>query len=247
MKRLTALALTLVMLLLLFLTGCADTKQNGDRLQDKLNTKQLPETQEPAQTDPPDTTQTPTSGKTPSKGSTAQRPGKPGPEEGAPSGDGYSMYEGIYVDDQTDADITTVLELHAYSDILLLEYSYLSDGVLFGTWGEEFWPDPDVFEDGKLESVCGAYQGFNIIESTCDYTQAWSHSRFPFLEVPLDAPFLVLTGRAAFFLRVGSQNGHHQFTITTQGANVLLLKENVHPPGFEITDGLQQRDRISCG
>ena len=74
MKRLTALALTLVVLLLLFLTGCADTKQNSDRLQDKLNTKQLPETQEPAQTDPPDTTQTPTSGKTPSKGSTAQRP-----------------------------------------------------------------------------------------------------------------------------------------------------------------------------
>ena len=32
MKRLTALALTLVVLLLLFLTGCADTKQNGDRL-----------------------------------------------------------------------------------------------------------------------------------------------------------------------------------------------------------------------
>ena len=95
MKRLTALALTLVVLLLLFLTGCADTKQNGDRLQDKLNTKQLPETQEPAQTDPPDTTQTPTSGKTPSKGSTAQRPGKPGPEEGAPPRDGYSINEAI--------------------------------------------------------------------------------------------------------------------------------------------------------
>ena len=58
MKRLTALALTIVVLLLLFLTGCADTKQNGDRLQDKLNTKQLPETQEPAQTDLPDTTKT---------------------------------------------------------------------------------------------------------------------------------------------------------------------------------------------
>lgn len=173
MKRLTALALTLVVLLLLFLTGCADTKQNGDRLQDKLNTKQLPETQEPAQTDPPDTTQTPTSGKTPSKGSTAQRPGKPGPEEGAPSGDGYSMYEGIYVDDQTDADITTVLELHAYSDILLLEYSYLSDGILSGTWVEEFWPDPDIIADGELVNVCGAYQGFNIIEGTCDY---WSEA-----------------------------------------------------------------------
>ena len=153
MKRLTALALTLVVLLLLFLTGCADTKQNGDRLQDKLNTKQLPETQEPAQTDPPDTTQTPTSGKTPSKGSTAQRPGKPGPEEGAPSGDGYSMYEGIYVDDQTDADITTVLELHAYSDILLLEYSYLSDGTLSGTWVEEFWPDPDINAGGAAANL----------------------------------------------------------------------------------------------
>lgn len=172
MKRLTALALALVMLLLC-LSGCADTQQNGDRLQDKLHTKQVPQTQEPAQTDSPDTTQTSTTDKTPSKGNTAQRPGKSEPEEGAPAGDGYSVYEGIYVDDQTDADITTVLELHAYSDILLLEYSFLSDGTLFGTWVEEFWPDPDIIADGELENICGEYQGFNIIEGVCDY---WSEA-----------------------------------------------------------------------
>ena len=156
MKRLTALALTLVVLLLLFLTGCADTQQNGDRLQDKLNTKQVPETQEPTQTDLPDTTKTSTTEKTPSKGNTAQRPGEPEPEEGAPVGEDYSNFEGIYVADTSGDENTTVLQISLYGDILLLEYSYLSDGVLFGTWVEEFWPDPDVFEDGKLESVCGA-------------------------------------------------------------------------------------------
>ena len=76
MKRLTALALALVMLLLC-LSGCADTQQNGDRLQDKLHPKQVPETQEPTQTDLPDTTKTSTTEKTPSKGNTAQRPGEP--------------------------------------------------------------------------------------------------------------------------------------------------------------------------
>ena len=55
MKRLTALALVM---LLFCLSGCADTQQNGDRLQDKLHTKQVPETQEPTQTDLPDTTKT---------------------------------------------------------------------------------------------------------------------------------------------------------------------------------------------
>ena len=28
--------------------------------------------------------------------------------------------------------------------------------------------------------------------------------------------------------------------------DILFFKENVHLPGFEITDGLQQHDRISC-
>ena len=55
MKRLTALALVM---LLFCLSGCADTQQNGDRLQDKLHPKQVPETQEPTQTDLPDTTKT---------------------------------------------------------------------------------------------------------------------------------------------------------------------------------------------
>ena len=62
MKRLTALALALVMLLCL--AGCADTQQNGELLQDKLNTNQVP--QAPAKTDTQDTTQTSTSGKFPS-------------------------------------------------------------------------------------------------------------------------------------------------------------------------------------
>ena len=170
MKRLTALALALVMLLLC-LAGCADTQQDGERLQDKLNTNQVP--QAPAKTDTQDTTQTSGSGKAPSKGNTSQRPAEPEPEQGAPVGGDYSKYAGIYVSDPALDEHTTVLQIHACGDILLLEYSYLSDGRLSGTWVEEFWPDPDIAEDGELEHVSGAYQGFNILEETCDY---WSEA-----------------------------------------------------------------------
>ena len=77
-------------------------------------------------------------------------------------------------------------------------------------------------------------------------TQHGSIPRNSFLKVPLDAPLLVFACGAAFFLRIGRQNGQHQFAIGTHGVDTLFFKENVHLPGFEITDGLQQRDRISC-
>lgn len=141
MKRLTAFALVLI--LLLSLAACGSS-ESGPALQDKLGTTYT------VSTDPSEAEE---------------------PTGGAPVSDDYSKYAGIYVCDTSWSEYPTVLEIHVYGDILLLEYSYLSDGVLFGTWVEEFWPDPDIFEDGELENVCGMYQGFNILDETAAY---WS-------------------------------------------------------------------------
>ena len=57
------------------------------------------------------------------------------------------------------------------------------------------------------------------------------------LELKAKEP-LILTGGATFFLCVGCQDGHHQFAVGALCVDVLLFKENVHLPGFEITNGL---------
>lgn len=172
MKQLTALALALI--LLLSLAACGSS-ESGPSLQDKLG-KNTTVSTDPAEakgsTEPESESQPGSaSGKQLSGGSKNNEPSEP--TEVTPAGDDYSNYAGIYVCDTSGDEYPTVLEIHVYGDILLLEYSYLSDGVLFGTWVEEFWPDPDIIADGELVNVCGAYQGFNIIEGTCDY---WSEA-----------------------------------------------------------------------
>ena len=164
MKRLTAPALVLI--LLLSLAACG-SRESGPALQDKLgkDTAVSTDPAEPEAPAAPEKEHQPgsTSSKQPSGGKIAE------PIEGAPVDRDYSHYAGVYVSDTSWSEDPIVLQIHVYSDVLLLEYSYLSDGVLYGTWVEEFWPDPDIFEDGELEHVCGAYQGFNIMEGTPAY------------------------------------------------------------------------------
>ncbi|MPN53168.1 hypothetical protein SDC9_200832 [bioreactor metagenome] len=46
------------------------------------------------------------------------------------------------------------------------------------------------------------------------------------------APLLVFAGGQAFLLRIGSQNGHHQFALGAHGVDVLFLKVDVHAQTF---------------
>ena len=61
-----------------------------------------------------------------------------------------------------------------------------------------------------------------------------------------DAPFLVFTGRQAFFLCIGCQDGQHQLSVRAHGVEVLFFKEHINTQAFQFPDGFQQRDRISC-
>lgn len=168
MKRLTALTLALAMLLLLF-TGCAKTRQEESSMQDKLHAKQTPGVQTPAQTQPHEPAQPTTTGKTPIKGSSAQHPTYV-PREEVPVCD-YSRFEGIYKA-PSEGWQTVVLEVRAYSDILLLEYGAWEDGSLAYSWAEEFWPDGKIVEDGGLGHVSGQYQGFSVVDGRADYWSA---------------------------------------------------------------------------
>ena len=64
------------------------------------------------------------------------------------------------------------------------------------------------------------------------------------LEAPANPPLLILTGGAALFLCVGSQDGYHQLSVCAHGVDVLLLEIDVNPQGFQLPDGFQQGHRI---
>ena len=60
-----------------------------------------------------------------------------------------------------------------------------------------------------------------------------------------DPPLLVLAGRAAFFLRVGGEDGQHQLSLGAQRVDVLFFEVHVHTQPLQLPDGLQQRDRVT--
>ena len=64
------------------------------------------------------------------------------------------------------------------------------------------------------------------------------------LEAPANPPLLILAGGAALFLCVGSQDGHHQFSVCAHGVDVLLLEIDVNPQGLQLADGFQQGHRV---
>lgn len=86
-----------------------------------------------------------------------------------------------------------------------------------------------------LDTACG-----NVVAE-----QESQVDKFSVLKRFADAPFLVFTGRQAFFLCVGCQNGQHQLSVRAHGMDVLFFKENIDTQAFQFPDGFQQRDRIS--
>ena len=65
------------------------------------------------------------------------------------------------------------------------------------------------------------------------------------LKLLLNTPLAVFRNAAGFFLRIGSEDGEHEFALPAQGMNVLFFKENVDAERFQLAHGFQQRDRIA--
>ena len=157
MKRFTAWLLALF--LLLGLTAC-NGGDSGSSLRDQIG--KLP-TGAPAGTEPtePVITVEPTGVTKPGTPGTKQ-PGTTG-DPGATGVEDYSAYEGIYHSvgaAEAEGINSEYLQIRALGDMLLLEYTYLSEGYPISIWVEEFWPDPDVAEDGEYPSVTGMSQTY---------------------------------------------------------------------------------------
>ena len=64
-------------------------------------------------------------------------------------------------------------------------------------------------------------------------------------ELLSDAPFAVLTGSAAFFLCLRSEECDHQFAGFRQRVDVLLFKVNADAHTSEVSDRREQSDRVA--
>ena len=83
---------------------------------------------------------------------------------------------------------------------------------------------------------------FALLHSVAKHPAVPRNTRF---KVSFNTPFLVLTDRAAFFLGIGSQNGEHQFTVRTHGADILLFEEHIDAQVLQLPDGFQKRDGVA--
>lgn len=104
----------------------------------------------------------------------------------------------------------------------------------------EYRPEkkPVDYYDNDIRQNVGIY----VRVSTDDVRQTTS---YPFFEVLLYPPFLILAGGATFLLCVGGQDRHHQFAFRTHGMDVLFLEINIHTKALQFPDRLQQGYCIS--
>ena len=215
------IALVLALALLFCLTGCAGEEKTGSSLQEKLNGVQTPgttdtdtdaqdKTETPLSDKKPASDKTPSSDKAPAKGNTDKQTDKQdtdAPEKTASEG-GYDNFAGIYVSDQQMDEVTTVLQIYPFADMLLLEYSSWMDGYLYDTWCEEFWPDPDIEEDGQYESVTGMSQCFSAMNGTGNYWKTAEPRTIVILEdgVEVQGPW----NENTFYERDDDRKGVHE-------------------------------------
>lgn len=215
------IALVLALALLFCLTGCAGEEKTGSSLQEKLNGVQTPgttdtdtdaqdKTETPSSDKKPASDKTPSSDKAPAKGNTDKQTDKQDtdtPEKTASEG-GYDNFAGIYVSDQQMDEVTTVLQIYPFADMLLLEYSSWMDGYLYDTWCEEFWPDPDIEEDGQYESVTGMSQCFSAMNGTGSYWKMAEPRTIVILEDGVEVQGL--WNETAFYTRDDDRKGVHE-------------------------------------
>ena len=60
-----------------------------------------------------------------------------------------------------------------------------------------------------------------------------------------DAPFAVLRNAATLFLRKGSEDCEHQFTVTAEGVDVFLLEADLNSQLLQVPDRVKQVHRVT--
>ena len=97
----------------------------------------------------------------------------------------------------------------------------------------------DHFYDGRL---LRDDLDFPMIEFQTVHLRSGGNALLEFLSNP---PGAVFRNRAAFLLRIRSEDGQHQLAIPAHRVYVLFFKENVDPQRLQLAHGFQQRDRIA--
>ena len=132
-------------------------------------------------------------------------------------------YVGLYesAPQMKPKDVQNYRKLSEYGDVVFAGMYSQKHGFMFCSWrqsdGGRYLAHGDYSPD-----YLSSKENFAVRAGLVDDNNFTIFKAFP------NPPFLVLAGRQAFLLRIGCQNGQHQFAIAAHGMNVLLLKEDIH-------------------